>query len=95
MGRRIETEDFIHHTAKIARPLQEAENDTKNIKENRLLEAQKLRVEKTELRNRQLQVFNNGVDTKVVLEERVETPGLETKTDVVDDVYGFLGDDDE
>ena len=75
--------------------MQEAENDTKNIKENRLLEAQKLRVEKTELRNRQLQVFNNGVDTKVELEEIVETPVLETKTDVVDDVYGFLGDDDE
>ena len=95
LGRRIETEDFIHHTAKIARPLQEAENDTKNIKENRLLETQKLRVEKTELRNRQLQAFHKDADTKAELEEIVETPVLETKTDDSTDVYGFLGDDDE
>ena len=75
--------------------MQEAENDTKNIKENRLLETQKLRVEKTELRNRQLQAFHKDADTKAELEEIVETPVLETKTDDSTDVYGFLGDDDE
>lgn len=96
LERRLETEESIRKTAKMARLLQANDvNQTDNIKQNRKSDAKLLTDTETETRNRLLEELNDTKDNKVV-EPTVPEPDeiIEDEVNNGTDLLSLLGDDE-
>ena len=96
LERRLETEESIRKTAKMARLLQANDvNQTDNIKQNRKSDAKLLTDTETETRNRLLEELNDTKDNKIV-EPTVPEPDeiIEDEVNNGTDLLSLLGDDE-
>ena len=94
LERRLETEESIRKTAKMARLLQANDvNQTDNIKQNRKSDAKLLTDTETETRNRLLQQFDNTKDNKIA-EPTAPEPEIIDEENNDTDLLSLLGDDE-